>query len=213
MSYADLGETGPLVLDMPPRMQGILLDFWQRPIPGPQLSPSKVFAGDVGFFGPDGGKGGKFLILPPGYNDAVPAGYYVFRSGTKNVFVFLRAFYEDPKNLVPAVELLEKARFYPLRQEGMSKPMQFPNAALASLVAWLDCCSSTVPRKPRRSFSTCLRGRAGCGTGQRSMPRYFYFGCFQRNSARASCCCPPRTVSKRGTPAGTQSSLFISLGS
>jgi hypothetical protein len=105
MSYADLGETGPLVFEAPPRMQGILLDFWQRPIPGPELSPSKVYAGDVGFFGPDGGKGGKFLILPPGYNGIVPDGYYVFRSGTKNVFIFLRAFYEDPKNLTPAVDL------------------------------------------------------------------------------------------------------------
>ena len=39
MSYADLGETGPLVFEAPPRMQGILLDFWQRPIPGPELGP------------------------------------------------------------------------------------------------------------------------------------------------------------------------------
>jgi hypothetical protein len=129
MSYADLGETGPLVFEAPPHMQGILLDFWQRPIPGPELDPSKVYAGDVGFFGPDGGKGGKFLILPAGYNDTVPAGYYVFRSGTKNVFIFLRAFYEDPKNLTPAVDLLEKARFYPLGQEDTAKPMQFPNAS------------------------------------------------------------------------------------
>jgi hypothetical protein len=129
MGYADLGEIGPLVLDMPPRMQGILLDFWQRPIPGPALDPAKVFTGDVGFFGPDGGKGGKFLILPPGYNGTLPAGYYTFQSGTKNVFIFLRSFYEDPKNLAPAVELLEKARFYPLGQESMSKPMQFPNAS------------------------------------------------------------------------------------
>jgi hypothetical protein len=129
MSYADLGQTGPLVFDAPPRMQGILLDFWQRPISGPSLSPSKVYAGDVGFAGPDGGKGGKFLLLPPGYNNPVPDGYYVFRSGTKNVFIFLRAFYEDAKNLAPAVELLEKARFYPVGQERTAKPMKFPNAS------------------------------------------------------------------------------------
>jgi hypothetical protein len=29
----------------------------------------------------------------------VPEGYFVYRSGTNNVFVFLRGFYEDPKNL------------------------------------------------------------------------------------------------------------------
>jgi hypothetical protein len=129
MSYADLGETGPLVLDMPPRMQGILLDFWQRPIPGPEIEPGRVFAGDIGFFGPDRGKGGKFLILSPGYNNAVPPGHYVFRSGTKSVFIFLRAFYEDPKDLAPAVGLLEEARFYPLGREASAKPMHFPNAS------------------------------------------------------------------------------------
>jgi hypothetical protein len=129
MSYVDLGETGPLVFDAPPRMQGILLDFWQRPIPGPKLDASKNFAGDVGFFGPDGGKGGKFLILPPGYNKPVPNGYFVFRAATNNVFIFLRAFYEDPKNLAPAVELLEKARFYPLGRDRTAKAMKFPNAS------------------------------------------------------------------------------------
>lgn len=51
------------------------------------------------------------------------------RPGTKNIFIFLRAFYEDPKNLAPAVELLEKARFYPLGQESTAKLMQFPNAS------------------------------------------------------------------------------------
>ena len=34
MNYVDLGD-GPLVLDAPPNLQGILLDFWQRPIQGP----------------------------------------------------------------------------------------------------------------------------------------------------------------------------------
>ncbi|MFY8099594.1 MAG: DUF1254 domain-containing protein, partial [Allorhizobium sp.] len=63
MSYVDLGRDGPLVFEAPPNLQGILLDFWQRPIP---VDGGKFF-GDVGLPGPDGGKGGKFLILPPGY--------------------------------------------------------------------------------------------------------------------------------------------------
>jgi hypothetical protein len=32
MSYLDLGRDGPMVLEAPPGLQGILLDFWQRPI-------------------------------------------------------------------------------------------------------------------------------------------------------------------------------------
>jgi hypothetical protein len=125
MSYVDLGKDGPLVFEVPPNLQGILLDFWQRPIP---VDGGKFF-GDVGLPGPDAGKGGKILILPPGYKGEVPKGYYVYRSGTNNVFVFLRAFYQDPKNLAPAVELVEQSKIYPLNGKATAKAMEFPDAS------------------------------------------------------------------------------------
>ena len=126
MSYVDMGETGPIVLEAPPNLQGILLDFWQRPIP----VDGGRFYGDVGLPGPDAGKGGKFLVLPPGYGGAVPEGYYVYRSGTNNLFIFLRAFYQDPKNLTPAVKLMEQTKVYPLNlPEAERRPMKFPNAS------------------------------------------------------------------------------------
>ena len=128
MSYIDLGKDGPMVFEAPPGLQGILLDFWQRPIPGPTIG-GHAFFGDVGFAGPDGGKGGKFLILPPGYDKPVPDGYFVFRSGTNNVFVFLRSFYQDPKNLTPAVALDGQAKIYPFDGEANAKPMQYPDAS------------------------------------------------------------------------------------
>jgi hypothetical protein len=128
MSYVDLGKDGPLVFEAPSGLQGILLDAWQRPIPGPTIEGHAYF-GDVGLPGPDAGKGGKFLLLPPGYNGPIPAGTYAYRSGTNNVFVFLRAFYQDPKNLKPPVELIEKAKIYPLGGEAGAKPMTFPNAS------------------------------------------------------------------------------------
>jgi hypothetical protein len=106
-------------------LQGILLDFWQRPIP---VDGGKFF-GDVGFFGPDAGKGGKFLLLPPGYKGETPEGHFVYRSGTFNVFIFLRAFYKDPKILAPAVALMEQAKIYPLNGKDTTKPMQFPDAS------------------------------------------------------------------------------------
>lgn len=125
MSYLDLGKDGPMVFEAPPGLQGILLDFWQRPIP---VDGGK-FYGDVGLPGPDAGKGGKFLILPPGYNKSVPNDYFVYRSGTYNVFVFLRSFYQDPANLTPAVALMERVKIYPLGGEANGpKPMQFPDA-------------------------------------------------------------------------------------
>jgi hypothetical protein len=123
MSYLDLGKDGAMVFEAPPGLQGILLDFWQRPIPGPGK-----FAGDVGLPGPDGGKGGKFLILPPGHKGTVPPGYFVYRSGTNNVFVFLRSFYQDPKDLAAAVKVMEGAKIYPLGAKA-PRPMQYPDAS------------------------------------------------------------------------------------
>lgn len=125
LSYVDLGKDGPLVFEAPPGLQGILLDFWQRPIP---VDGGK-FAGDVGLPGPDAGKGGKMLILPPGYKGEVPEGHFVYRSGTNNVFIFLRSFYQDPKVLGPAVALMEQTKIYPLNGQATAKPMVFPNAS------------------------------------------------------------------------------------
>ena len=125
MSYVDLGKTGPLVFEAPPNLQGILLDFWQRPIP---VDGGKFF-GDVGMPGPDGGKGGQFLLLPPGYAGEVPEGYFVYRSGTFNVFIFLRSFYQDPKDLTSAVSLIEQSKIYPLNGKVTAQPMVFPDAS------------------------------------------------------------------------------------
>jgi hypothetical protein len=123
MSYVDLGKDGPLVMDAPPNLQGILLDFWQRPIP----VDGGRYAGDVGFFGPDQGKGGKFLMLPPGYKGDVPEGHFVYRSGTNNVIIFLRAFYADPNDLKPTIDFVEQTKVYPLK--GEAKAMKYPDAS------------------------------------------------------------------------------------
>ena len=108
MVFEDLSKTGPLVFEAPPKLQGILLDMWQRPIP---MDGGKFF-GDIGLPGPGGGAGGKFLLLPPGYKGEVPEGYYVYRSGTNNVFIFLRSFYQSLDNIQPAVDVLKKSVLY-----------------------------------------------------------------------------------------------------
>ncbi len=54
---------GPVVIEIPPgAIVGLLDDFWQRSL------------SDVGLPGPDAGKGGKFLLLPPGYDGEAPSG-------------------------------------------------------------------------------------------------------------------------------------------
>lgn len=125
ISFANLAETGPLVFEAPPKLQGILLDMWQRPIP----CDTKPFLGDLGLPGPDGGAGGKFLLLPPGYKGEVPEGHYIYRSGTNNVFIFLRSFYQSLDNIQPAVDVLKQCKIYPLGKQDSAKAMKFNYAS------------------------------------------------------------------------------------
>ena len=46
-------RNGPLVVEVPPKVLGLLDDMWYR------------FVTDIGMVGPDKGAGGKYLILPP----------------------------------------------------------------------------------------------------------------------------------------------------
>jgi hypothetical protein len=61
---------GPLVAEVPPMTLGMIDDFWFR------------YVTDIGIVGPDKGQGGKYLLLPPGYKNEVPAGYLVVRVPT-----------------------------------------------------------------------------------------------------------------------------------
>ena len=58
----DLSD-GPMVLELAPEMMGLIDDAAFK------------FLIDLGVGGPDEGKGGKYLILPPGYDGDIPEGY------------------------------------------------------------------------------------------------------------------------------------------
>src|ERR1043165_5819195 len=72
---------GPLVVEVPPMQLGTLNDMWFGWII------------DIGAPGPDRGEGGKYLILPPGYDGPEPdSGFFVSRSKTTHVLYAVRAF-------------------------------------------------------------------------------------------------------------------------
>jgi hypothetical protein len=131
LGYLDLKEDGPLVIEAPPGLQGILDDFRQRPIPSVGEIDGRMWFGDVGLVGPDKGKGGKYLILPPDFEGDLPKDddYLVFKSQTYGVFVFWRGFFKDPKQLEEPVKVMEQTKIYPLGKKDSAKPMQFPNAS------------------------------------------------------------------------------------
>jgi hypothetical protein len=128
MAYVNIAKDGPIVVEVPPNNQGILDDFYQRPLSGPAID-GKTFTGDFGFAGPDGGKGGKYLIVPSDYKGPEPDGYYVYRSRTDNVFVFYRGFFTDPKDLSGANQLIASTRIYPYGKGDSAAVMQFPDGS------------------------------------------------------------------------------------
>ncbi len=103
---------GPLVVEVPPAALGTINDMWFGWII------------DIGFPGPDRGEGGKYLIVPPGYEGPLPeSGFHVGRSKTLHVLYAVRAFMvnNDPK---PSVELIKKSlKIYPYTPGGFGTSM------------------------------------------------------------------------------------------
>ena len=115
-SWIDTKE-GPIVLETPPNTLGLLDDHWFR------------YVGDFGNAGPDKGKGGKFLVLPPGYTGDVPTGYFVLRPATYGVWLAGRGFLVDgdPKPAVASIK--EHLRIYPLAEAAKPPVSKFINAS------------------------------------------------------------------------------------
>ena len=87
------------------------------------------FVIDMGAPGPDRGKGGKYLLLPPDFEGETPDGYFTFTSRTYNVFVFWRAFLGENRSTDEAVALMEQTRIYPLSKADNPPEMVFPNGS------------------------------------------------------------------------------------
>ncbi|MFO1395200.1 MAG: DUF1254 domain-containing protein [Steroidobacteraceae bacterium] len=99
---------GPMVLETPPNALGTLDDMWWR------------WVIDFGAPGPDRGAGGKYLILPPGYDGPVPeGGFYVARSQTNRVLILGRMFMEN-NDPAPTAETIKKyTKVYPYEAGGL----------------------------------------------------------------------------------------------
>jgi hypothetical protein len=107
--WLDLND-GPMVIESAPNTLGILDNFWFGHVT------------DLGNAGPDKGKGGKYLILPPGYDGEVPAGYHTFRSPTNGNWLLWRGFLVDGDPGPAAANLKKNTRIYPLARR--NAPLQ-----------------------------------------------------------------------------------------
>ena len=106
---------GPVVLESPPGVLGIIDDFWFQ------------YVADVGNAGPDRGKGGKYLLLPPGYKGDIPKGYFVLKSPTYGNWLALRGFAVNGSYDQTINNMEQKLKVYPLAEKKNPKPVQLHN--------------------------------------------------------------------------------------
>ena len=120
VGFMDLLKDGPTVIDLPAGMLGILDDM------------AFHYMVDLGVAGPDKGKGGKYLVLPPGYIGDIPNGYFVVPSKTSGLWVFMRGYLDKtlPKEqAIPSASknIRSTLKVYPLSTANNPPAMEFIN--------------------------------------------------------------------------------------
>jgi len=113
LATIDLKLSGPMVIELPP---GPFIAFVD--------DHNMRWVQDMGTIGPEKGKGGKHLILPPGYNGEVPSGYYVGRSKTWKVVSFIRLFPADG-DVDKALLSVKDIKIYPLAKAGQPSTFRY----------------------------------------------------------------------------------------
>ena len=98
----DLKVDGPTVVEIPPGMYGNANDA------------NFKYLTDFGPTGPDKGKGGKYLFLPPGYKGKEPSGYFVFRSPGYRIWAMMRGFGEVGNGDQAVNWFKQRLKVYPL---------------------------------------------------------------------------------------------------
>ena len=106
---------GPMVIDVPPGLLGTMNNIWQQPLV------------DIGGpFSPEQNKGGRFLILPPGYDGPMPAiAYHVVKSDTNTVIFYLRAIPKSKEDLPRLQKLVQTFKQYRLAEAENPPEMTF----------------------------------------------------------------------------------------
>jgi hypothetical protein len=124
MAFFNTRDAGPIVLEVPAAgddgtLNGNIVDLWQEPLE------------DAGPSGADAGKGGKYLLLPPGYSSAVPDGYIALRPPTYEGYALLRSNLKShgDADVAKSVAYGKRIKVYPLSQAATPPETVFTDAA------------------------------------------------------------------------------------
>jgi hypothetical protein len=112
-----------VVIEIPPAdsgsINGTIMDVWQMPLE------------DVGPAGADKGNGGRYLVLPPDYQEKAPAGYIVLPLSTYQGYALLRSILRSgsDEDVAKAVAYGRRVKVYPLSQAQSPSSTQFVDAS------------------------------------------------------------------------------------
>jgi len=112
--WLELGDE-LMVMETPPDVLGIIDDHWFK------------YVGDFGRLGPDKAKGGKFLMIPPGYEGDIPKGYFEMRCNTYGNWILWRGFQVDGSTKVAVDATKKHFKIYPLSKKDNPPKMNFIN--------------------------------------------------------------------------------------
>lgn len=117
--FSDLRK-GPLVLELPAKtdkasLYGQIVDAWQ------------VTLADVGPTGLDKGAGGKYLLIPPGYTQPIPSGYFPIQSGSFRIGMAFRSVPAPTASDADAYAYSKTLKIYPLSEAANPAPTRFVN--------------------------------------------------------------------------------------
>jgi hypothetical protein len=159
-SFLDLERDGPTVVEIPAETgPGIMIDSFSRNVV------------DMGPPGPHHGKGGKFLILPPGYEKAdfdgiIPQGVYtIVGSRSYAVWVLLRGFLKDGKPDYSSQLFRNGIKIYPLSAAANPPAMEFIkgtgtefNTVHSASYKFFEELHAVINREPLEFLDPQLRG-------------------------------------------------------
>lgn len=155
-------KDGPVVLEVPAAegagLFGSINDAWQRPL------------ADIGPAGDDQGKGGKYLLLPPAYDQPVPKGYLPVRPETFNAYSILRAIATTTAaaDVARAIELVKRLRCYPLAKATRppeSRHIDISDTLFDGIVRFddhfFDSLATMIDEEPVQRHDVAIMGQLG----------------------------------------------------
>ena len=122
VAFSDL-RSGPIVVELPAKtdkasLYGQIVDAWQ------------VTLADVGPSGLDKGAGGKYLLLPPGYSQPVPGGYFPIPSSGYRVGLAFRSVPAPGATDADAYAYSKTLKIYPLSEAANPSATRFVDPQL-----------------------------------------------------------------------------------